>query len=94
VPSFSPASWRADICDLGSTADYDQSGYDGYLTKVHRVRLAMAILVGMISVVMVTIAIYLCAADDDGDNVPGAVALVFVAIALVLLIIVPVYTAM
>jgi hypothetical protein len=54
----------------------------------------MAILVGMISVVMVTIAIYLCAADDDGDNVPGAVALVFVAIALVLLIIVPVYTAM
>jgi hypothetical protein len=94
VPSFSPESWHDDICDLGNTTEYDQSGYDAYLTKVHRVRLSMAILVGMISVVLVTVGICLCSNGPDGDEVAGGVALMFAAIALVLLIIVPVYTAM
>jgi hypothetical protein len=94
VPSFEPSSWHDDICDLGSAVDYDQSGYDEYLTKVRRVRLSMAILVGMISVILVTAAICLCTSSDESESAAGGAALMFVAVALVLLIIVPVYTAM
>jgi hypothetical protein len=96
VPSFEPDSWHNYICALGSTADYDQSGYDGYLTKVHRVQLSMAILVTIFSVILVTVAICLCVDGDDGDSgsVAGGVAVVFFAVAVVLLIIVPVYNAM
>jgi len=48
--SFSPSSWHDDICDLGSTSDYDQAGYDEYLSMVHAVRVSMAIIVGIIRV--------------------------------------------
>jgi hypothetical protein len=91
--SFSPAEWHDNICNLGETASYDQKGYDSYVTMVHRVRLSMAILVGLISTVLVGIGISLIIDDDDDKAGPG-VALIIVAIALVLLIIVPVYTAL
>lgn len=91
--SFSPAEWHDNICNLGETPAYDQSGYDSYVTMVHRVRLSMAILVGLISIVLTVIGIgVLC--DGDIDDKAGGVACIVIAIALVLLIIVPVYTAL
>jgi hypothetical protein len=92
--SFSPLSWHDNICDEGSTADYDQAGYDGHLSMVHSVRVSMAVIVGITSVVLVVIGICLCASDDSDGVAPIGAGLIFVAIALVLLIIVPVYTAL
>jgi hypothetical protein len=71
---------------LGSTPDYDQEGYDEYISMVQGVRISMAVIVGIIAVTLMGIGIYL--ADPLGAG------LIFVAIALVLLIIVPVYTAL
>jgi len=93
--SFSPSSWHDDICDSGSTLDYDQAGYNGYVSMVHGVRVSMAIIVGIISVGLVVIGICLCAMSDDSrDRAPIGAGLILFAIALVLLIIVPVYTAL
>jgi len=97
VPPFSPSSWHDNICSLGNTTVYDQSGYDGYLRMVHRVRLAMAILVGLIASVSMVFGVCFCIGEHkegekDGDVTRGTALQIF-AIALVLLIIVPVYTA-
>lgn len=91
--SFSPAEWHDNICNLGETPAYDQGGYDSYVTMVHRVRLSMAILVGLISTVLMVTGIGVLVVGDEDDNA-GGVACIVIAIALVLLIIVPVYTAL
>jgi hypothetical protein len=90
VPGFAPGAWHDDICDLGNTAKYDQEKYDSYLAMVHKVRLSMPILVGIISVCMIVIGIFMC--GEETRVVRAAV--ISIAVALVLLIIVPVYTAM
>ena len=90
VPSFSPSNWHDDICGLRSAPAYDQSGYDGYLRMVHRVRVSMAVLVGIIACVLVMMGLGALSADEPEYGVP----LILGAIALVLLVIVPVYTAL
>ena len=106
--SFSPGMWHDNICNLGHTPEYDQSAYDGYITMVHDVRLAMAIIVALIDLVVVVFA-FLCRSrresyylrdrlDRDSTRSHtwsvGGFLLLGLAGALTLLIIVPVYVAL
>jgi hypothetical protein len=88
--SFSPGEWHDNICDLGETFDYDQASYDKYVTMVHDVRLSMSIILGIICTGLVIAGIALSSHDDKGMGV----GLIIFACLLILLIIVPIYTAL
>ncbi len=47
--SFSPASWRDDICKTGQAAPYDQDAYDRYIKMVHDTRIAVPVVVTLVA---------------------------------------------
>jgi hypothetical protein len=90
--SFSPTTWDDHICQFGQTDDYDQASYDQYAEMVHNVRIAMSVILALVCTILILMG---CGLISDEEQAPKAgLSLIIIAIILLLVILVPIYTAL
>ena len=87
--SFSAASWQDDTCKLGQAATYDQASYDAYVKKVHDTRIGVTV----ISVLFFFVIVVWGCSVAERESGAGA-SIIAVACVILLIILVPVYTAL
>ena len=87
--SFSASSWQDDTCKLGAAPTYDQASYDAYIKKVHDTRIAVTVVVVLVFAVAFLFGICVCRGRPEG----GAL-IIGIASVVLLITIIPVYTAL
>jgi hypothetical protein len=90
--SFSPTTWHDNTCLLGHTDDYDQAAYDKYANMVYDLRVAMSVILGIGCSIMIIIGIGRLV--GYGDIEEKGCWLIVIAILLLLIILIPIYTAL
>lgn len=89
--SFSPAPWRDEICKLGQTGDYNQDSYDSYGKMVHDTRIAVPVVLGILTFIALIVSIVI--AIDEDEPFAFVITMIICAI-LLIVIIVPIYLAL
>ena len=91
-PDFWYAEWKDSICTHGIVEDYDHSAYRKYVKTIKSARLAMAIVIPIIAVMVAG-----AAAAANADDSPGAAfffTFVILTGILYLAILTPLYVAL